>query len=225
MSTLQTLDRGLRALELVSQRPDGISVSELATELGVHRAICYRIVATLEEHLLVTRTTTGRVRLGVGLTALATWYEPAFRRDAAPILDQLADDMQATAFLSVAEGKECVAMMVAEPRDAVLTVGYRIGSRHPLGQGAAGVAILATRPESPEDSEAVRTARANGYSLTRGQLERGAVGLASGIRIAGPVGVALERSVGVVAINDLDVDRAAKTVRRAADNIEALLRS
>ncbi|HEV7787535.1 MAG TPA: helix-turn-helix domain-containing protein, partial [Pseudonocardia sp.] len=48
MSTLQTLDRGLSVLELVSQRPAGVSVAELAAALDVHRAICYRIVATLE---------------------------------------------------------------------------------------------------------------------------------------------------------------------------------
>jgi len=42
---LQTLDRGLRALNFVSLQPRGALVSEIAEELGVHRAIAYRIVS------------------------------------------------------------------------------------------------------------------------------------------------------------------------------------
>ncbi len=61
MSTLQTLDRGLRALDVVAQSAAGISVADLARELDVHRAICYRIVATLEAHGLVARTADGRI--------------------------------------------------------------------------------------------------------------------------------------------------------------------
>ena len=38
MSTLQTLDRGLEAIDIVSRRAAGISPAELADELGVHRA-------------------------------------------------------------------------------------------------------------------------------------------------------------------------------------------
>src|SRR5699024_6621585 len=35
---LQTLDRGLEAVELISKRTAGISPADLAEELGVHRA-------------------------------------------------------------------------------------------------------------------------------------------------------------------------------------------
>ncbi|MFD2395773.1 IclR family transcriptional regulator [Prauserella oleivorans] len=148
MSTLQTLDRGLRALEVISHSPRGISVAELAKELDVHRAICYRIVATLEDHLLVARTEDGRVRLAVGVAVLASRFEPQLHLDARPLLQALANETHATAFVSAAEGQDCVAVQVAEPDDQLLTVGYRVGSRHPLDKGAAGIAILALRPRS-----------------------------------------------------------------------------
>lgn len=224
MSTLQTLDRGLRALEIVSQSANGISVADLAKELDVHRAICYRIVATLETHLLVSRTGEGRIRLGAGVAVLGSRFEPRFTREARPLLHALANEVQATAFVSAAEGDECVAIMVAEPENTVLTVGYRVGSRHPLSRGAAGIAILATRPEAPGDPEAVREARRLGYSLTRGELERGAVGIASGLRVAeaGPGIPAVEHSVGVVAIDGLDTARAAEAVMRTARKLEQL---
>ncbi|WP_115944981.1 IclR family transcriptional regulator [Amycolatopsis thermalba] len=225
MSTLQTLDRGLRALEVISQSPNGISVAELAKELDVHRAICYRIVATLEEHLLVARTEDGWVRLAVGLAVLASRFAPQFHLDARPLLKALANETHATAFISAAEGQSCVAEQVAEPDDQVLTVGYRVGSRHPLTRGAAGLAILALRPEEPGEPEAVRVARRDGYSLTRGELERGAVGVAAGIRVPARLGTAtaVERSVGVVAIEGLDTETAAQAVLRTARQLEQLL--
>lgn len=225
MSTLQTLDRGLRALELISHSPGGVSIAELSRRLDVHRAICYRIVATLEQHLLVARTDDGRVRLAVGVAVLASRFEPQFTVDAKPLLHALANETHATAFISAAEGQDCVAVLVAEPDDTVLTVGYRVGSRHPLTKGAAGIAILATRPERPDDPEAVRQARRDGYSLTKGELERGAVGVAAGIRVPTAVGASMpvERCVGVVAIEGLDTELAARAVCRTARRLEDLL--
>lgn len=225
MSTLQTLDRGLRALDIVAQAPAGISVADLAKELDVHRAICYRIVATLEAHALVTRAEDGRIRLGVGAAVLASRFEPQFARDAAPLLRALANETRATAFVSVAEAADCVVIMVAEPEGTLLKVGYRVGSRHPLDQGAAGIAILAMRPEQPRDSDAVRQARADGFSLTRGQLEHGAVGIAAGIALPANLAATagFERSVGVVAIDGLDTDQAAAAVQRTARRLAVLV--
>ncbi|MEU3270019.1 helix-turn-helix domain-containing protein [Saccharomonospora sp. NPDC006951] len=225
MSTLQTLDRGLRALDVISKAQGGITVAELAGELSVHRAICYRIVATLEEHLLITRADDGRLRLAVGIAVLASRFEPEFAADAKPLLHNLANDTHATAFVSAADGGDCVAILVAEPEGTVLTVGYKVGSRHPLTQGAAGIAILATRPEDPRDSDAVRQAREAGYSLTRGELERGAVGIAAGIRLPEAVRASglVERCVGVVAIEGLDTGSAAEAVMRTARQFESLL--
>ncbi|WP_305093022.1 IclR family transcriptional regulator [Prescottella sp. R16] len=225
MSTLQTLDRGLRALDLVAQSPSGISVADLSRELDVHRAICYRIVATLEAHALVARTADGRIRLGVAAAVLSSRFEPQFAGDVQPLLHALADETRATAFVSAAQGPNCVVIMVAEPEDTLLRVGYRVGSSHPLDRGAAGIAILALRPETSRDPEEVRRARAEGYSLTRGQLEHGAVGIASGIALPEGTGssAGLERSVGVVAIDGLDTDRAAAAVMRTAREIEHLI--
>ena len=61
------------------------------------------------------------------------------------------------------------------PDSALLSVSYRVGSRHPVTRGAAGLAIASLRPETPDDPPAVRQAREDGYSVTRGQLQPGAV--------------------------------------------------
>ena len=66
-NTLQTLDRGLQVLALIANRAGGWSIAELAAELGVHRAIAYRLVATLEQHGLIARLRDGRIVTGAGV--------------------------------------------------------------------------------------------------------------------------------------------------------------
>lgn len=215
MSTLQTLDRGLLALDLISRRPVGITVAELADELGVHRAVCYRIITTLEGHNLVVRADHGRVRLGAGVAAYSERFLAHLRRASQPILQELANATGATAFLSIAEGSDSVAIAVAESENALLRVGYRVGSRHPLDMAASGRAILAMRPETGRDSDTVRTARREGIAFSSGEIEQGAAGAAAGIvGLGGTHG--LEASVGVVAIGELNRETVAAMVRHAA---------
>ncbi|TQE98837.1 MAG: helix-turn-helix domain-containing protein [Spiribacter salinus] len=217
-ATLQTLDRGLQALDLIGRRTGGVTIAELAEELDVHRAIAYRIVATLQTHGLVSRTAEGTIRLGAGIARLAAGFEPQLRDVALPLLQSLADTARATAFISVAQGDECVVVHVVEPEVGLLRVGYRVGSRHPLSLGAAGIAILAGREPQPHDPDAVRQARADGYSLTRGQLQEGAVGVASPLADARRTG-GLEACVGLVAMNDLNTEAAIGAVKATARTI------
>ncbi len=224
-NTLQTLDRGLQALSIISQQEGGTSVADLAGLLEVHRAIAYRLVSTLEAHGFVARGSDGQLRLGAGLMTLASRFEPQLRSIAWPLLYQLAQDTQAAAFVSVPQDKECVAILVAEPEGGVLRVAYRVGSRHPLTSGAAGIAILAGRPEAPGDPEAVREARSSGLSVTRSQLQRGAVGVASFVRDADGRPLGFEASLGVVALDDLDIAHATAAVVACARKLATSLRS
>ena len=74
-TTLQTLDRGLAVLATLADAPLGLKPAELAQRLDVHKAIAYRLVATLETHGLVRRLADGRVVLGAGLIPLAAKVE------------------------------------------------------------------------------------------------------------------------------------------------------
>ncbi len=224
MATLQTLDRGLRALAFVSAQERGVPVAAIAEELGVHRAIAYRIVDTLQAHGLVTRTSEGRVRLGAAAATLSRRFAPQLMTVGRPVLHELADRTRATSFVSVAESNECVVVMAEECRGQVLRVSYSEGARHSLHRGAAGVAILATRPESSHDSEDVRTARSQGYSVTHGQLQTGATGVSVGLAAIPSLRAAgIEASIGVVALGDLDVDLAVRESRTAATRLGTLL--
>lgn len=221
-TTLQTLDRGLKALKIIAEHDGTVSVATLAETLDVHRAIAYRIVATLEGHELVVRGKEGGLRLGAGIALLAGHFQPQLQRVAQPLLEQLAHQTRATAFVSVTEGDEAVVILVAEPNEGLLRVGYRLGSRHPLSQGAAGIAILAGRPPRSNDSETLREARQQGYSMTRGQLQKGAVGVASPI-VTRRADAGMESCVGVVAMEDLDIERAATAVMACSRRLAELM--
>ncbi|WP_101068631.1 IclR family transcriptional regulator [Roseovarius salinarum] len=220
---LQTLDRGIEVLLLLARTPGGLKVGELATRLDLHRAAAYRIVATLADHGMVQRTDGGRVILGPGAYLLGAHAGDSLRDLARPVLEDLAERTGATAFLSMAQGGECVVVLTAEPQEAFLNIHYRVGTRHPIDRGAAGIAILATRPEQPDDPEDVRFARAHGYSVTRGQLQKGAVGVSSAVDLAGGGFSGMEFSVGVVALEDLDLERAPDAVRAAARKLSGTL--
>ena len=75
----QTLDRGIRALEMVAAAPGGMTVQEVADRLEVHRTIAHRLLATLADHHLVARGPDNRFRAGGGLTALANGLQSTLR--------------------------------------------------------------------------------------------------------------------------------------------------
>lgn len=219
MTTLQTLERGIDALGLISEAPEGLTVARIADALGVHRAIAYRIVATLEARGLVTRGGDGRVMIGGGLMRLAGSFEPQFRAAARPLLVELARETRATSCIAVAEGAECVVLMVEEAGEGFLRVAYRLGSRHPLTRGATGIAILSGRPPRPDDTAEVIRAREDGYSITSGQLQRGAKGVASPILRPESPRLPLEPCVAVVSIDELDVPVATAAVQHCAERL------
>ncbi|WP_182524270.1 IclR family transcriptional regulator [Nocardioides dongkuii] len=189
--TSQTLDRGLRVLEVLSDAPGGLTVTELAGRLGVNRTVVYRLVSTLEQHALVRKDARGRLHVGLGVLHLASAVQPALRDVAVPVLRRLAEEVGCTAHLTVADGEEALALAVVEPSWTDYHVSYRVGSRHPLGQGAAGKAILAGRDRGREGPA---------YVATTGELQPGARGVAAPMR--GLRG--FEASVGIVTLGDLD---------------------
>ena len=187
--TSQTLGRGLEVLELLARSPHGLTITEVAAAVGVNRTVVYRLVATLEQHGLARRDGHGRLHVGLAVLALARGLQPVLREIAVPVLRTLAEELGATAHLTVAEGEDALAIAVVEPSWTDFHVSYRVGARHRLTQGAAGKAILLARAA---DSGV-------GYVETVGELQPGARGIAAPVRdVEG-----LEASVGIVTLGDL----------------------
>jgi DNA-binding IclR family transcriptional regulator len=202
--TAQTLDRGLRVLAVLAATPGGLTVTEIAARLEINRTVVYRLVSTLEQHALTRRDGRGRVHVGLGVLHLASGVQPVLRDLAVPILRTLAEEVGATAHLTVADGEEGMALAVVEPSWTDYHVAYRVGSRHPLTRGAGGKAILLARERSAE-----------AYAFSSGELQTGASGLAAPVH--GVEG--LDASVGIVTLGELDVDAIGPKVTAAADEV------
>ncbi|MFI7638071.1 IclR family transcriptional regulator [Nonomuraea sp. NPDC049400] len=217
----KTIDTGLRLLEILRQHPDGLTITELAQLAGIHRNAVSRHLAALGNHRLVARIGT-RYTLGLGIVELNAAVQHRLRSAAASALQLLADACNATAFITVLDIDEsqAVVLTVAEPRVSQIHVSYRAGTRHPADRGASGIAILAGRPHHPGERTAITEARVAGYSVTAGELQPGAWGVAAPIRTAGRPA---DASVGVVTIGGRDENEIAPLVLGAATEIARLL--
>ncbi|MET8334134.1 IclR family transcriptional regulator [Streptosporangium canum] len=203
----QTLERGLRLLRLLADGRRGRTPTELAGELGLSRPAVYRLLTTLQSEGFVRRDRDGRVHLGFGVLVLARAVQPLLREGALPTLRGLAEEVGATAHLTVAEGDDGLAVAVVEPSWTDMHVAYREGSRHPLTRGAAGLAVLALRQGRTD------------YVTTEGQLQEGARGIAAPV----PGVPWLEASVGVVAFTPLDPEVVGPRVAAAAAELATAL--
>ncbi|MGA4856065.1 IclR family transcriptional regulator [Streptomyces koyangensis] len=215
----QTLARGLLALELVAGQPRGMAVQDVAQHLGVHRTIAYRILVTLAEHHLVVRASDGRYRAGSGTVTLARGYAAGVREAALPVLRRTAEQLGATVALVTAEGNEAVAVAVAEPLSVNYLLSYRVGSRNPVGVGAAGLALAALRPPEPDESPEVTQAREQGYARTFGRIEPGAYGVAVPLHLVDP---ALHMCVNLITWREDVADASLPAMRAVAEEISGL---
>lgn len=198
---------------MVADSPEGLTVTELSTQLGVGRTVVYRLVVTLESHALIRRGADGRCRLGLGLLTLGRAVQPALRDAAIPALRLLADAVSATAHLTIAEGGDGLTALVVEPSRSDVHVAVRLGARQPLEATAGGRAVLAARAAAGRPSDPP-------------WIVASADGVTGGHGIAVPlVGVpGLEASVGVVAVGELADAEVGPRVARAAGEIARVLR-
>lgn len=216
----QTLARGLRALEIVAAAQGGAGIQEVADELGVHRTVAYRLLSTLADFRLVSRGADGRFRPGAGLAALAQGSVTSLRELATPYLRELAEDLESTISLLVAEGDEAIAIAVVEPANARYHLSFREGSRHPLDRGSAGIALQSASPPRSGEATEVRKARKEGHASTHGQVEPGAYGVAAPLRLRPGTPPAC---VNVITYRRDIAERAAGAVVEAARRIDTAL--
>jgi DNA-binding IclR family transcriptional regulator len=219
--TSKTLHNGIQVLELLSRSPHGLSLTEIAEGVGVHRTVAHRLVRTLEEHRLCKRGPFKRITLGPGLVALAESVEADLRQVAGPVLAELAESQGATAHLVVPEGEnEARALMVVEPRRATAHIAFRTGRVDPIDKGSAGLALLAAMPPRPGEREEVALARERGYAVSHAEVTNAVTGVSAAVvgRSSDPVA-----SVGVSLLELDDPAPFGAAVREAAGRIAGMV--
>jgi DNA-binding IclR family transcriptional regulator len=128
---------------------------------------CHRYVTTLADVSMLERGSAGRIRLGVGLIALAGAYleGDTLRTAARPYLVKLVAACGETSHLGRLSGNGVVYVDKVECDKSVRLVS-RIGSTTPLHCSAMGKSILAALPAQERDSRlSGATERPTEYTL------------------------------------------------------------
>ncbi|WP_186245966.1 IclR family transcriptional regulator [Mycobacterium simulans] len=220
MTGSQTLARGLTALQLIAASPTGLTMQDVADQVGVHRTIAYRLLSTLAQFRLVTKGEDGRYRPAGGLAVLGASFDHNLRQVCLPTLRSLADELGTTVSLLVAEGDEQVAIAVIVPTQVAYQLAFHEGSRYPLDRGAAGIALLSSMRPRPGERDLVAAARERGWVMTHGEIEPNTYGLAVAVQRPAP---SPPTCINLISHREDVVMRGKDAVIKAARQLSALL--
>lgn len=228
----KTADQALVILEYVAEHGP-IGTSELARQLGLHRTVVHRLLATLHARSFVRRVPEGYLP-GVTLLRISQFVEPELVAAARPVLESLASQHGETFILTIASEDDAVQIEQCAGANHLVRVELTLGFRHPLYRGASGRSILAFLPEDEidrliaqaDDPAAIRRqlaiVRRDGFATSRDELSEGVHGVSVPVLVQGnAIG-----SIGVV-VPETRAEAAAelvKTLSRAATTIARSVR-
>jgi DNA-binding IclR family transcriptional regulator len=201
---LQTADRTLQVLLQFRTQAEALTVTDIATRLGLHRSTASRLVSTMEARGFLERDAGGKLlRLGpevarIGRIALA---DRELATVARPVLTGLAADTGETVTLAVPMDGQVMTVAQAEGSYFVSS-GKWVGIRTPLHCAADGKVLLAfdgarvnpagltrrtkrTIVDRKALARELETVRQRGFAIAEGELEEGLVGVAVPVWEAG----------------------------------------
>ena len=150
----RTLRRGLQVLDaVVASGSGGARVVDLCRTVDLERATVHRLLATLREAGYVVAQ--GRFRYVAGPRlglAQQAQHLPNLAVQLQPVLERVSAACGDAAFAIVREGalSHCIARQVGSHPVQVLVI--QVGTRQPLGVGAAGLALLSALPDAQVDA-------------------------------------------------------------------------
>jgi DNA-binding IclR family transcriptional regulator len=228
---LSTVERAVQVMSAMSRYPDGLSLGELAREVGSNKQAVFRITKTLAAYdLVASDAKTGKLHLGAGLLRLADAIAPQFdlRKIAVPVLSQLRTQTGETACLHVRFGKGRVCIAQVESRHELRWIA-ELGKPLPL-TGAPGKVFQAfpresRRSRSREGKESgLEIVRKLGYAVARNETVAGVSSISAPVFDQSRSVVAAVTVMGPSARFGTDLRTHASAVSKAAKKISDLLR-
>jgi len=141
---VQSVDRALYVLELLARRGEA-GVTELASDIGVHKSTVSRLLAALEERELVEQAfERGKYRLGFGILRLANAVSGRLdvTRQGREICERLALEVGETVNIAVLRSEYAVNVDQARGPSAISTHNW-VGELTPLHATSSGKVLLA----------------------------------------------------------------------------------
>ncbi len=148
---VSSLARGIKIIELLVEK-ECMSVTEVASELDIHRTVSHRFLATLHELGYVKKDKQSRYRLSFRLFEMGMKLSNAFdiRQIARPYMQELASMSNETVNMGQLDGHEVIIIDKIVSRE-VLRRDLMIGARLPLHASAQGKILLALLPEKDQE--------------------------------------------------------------------------
>lgn len=142
------LNSGLDVLECLAAHSEPLSMTEIATAIGMAKSSVSQLLATLQERALVRRLPDQRYVIGIRAWEIGCRAGPVgFGRLALPHMAQLSRDISEGVALGVLEFDHTVCIQLVDSPN-VLRVHACIGDHTPAHCVSTGLAMLATLPDA-----------------------------------------------------------------------------
>ena len=147
-----SLARGLKILELLAEK-GGLSVSEVAAHLDIHRSVSHRYLATLRDLGYLIQEPSSHYRLSFRLFELGMQVINTLEINqiARPFMLELAKATNESVNFGLLDGNEIIYIDKIQSSE-ILRMDLAIGTRVPVYCAALGKAILAYLPEEEQKS-------------------------------------------------------------------------
>ena len=140
---IQVIARAARVLRAIEDRPDGLSLGQIAKKVGLPRSTVQRIVGALSTEGFVSAGGHGSgVRIGPGLVRLAACAGSSTPEIIAPHLRTLGDQVGETVDLAILSGGSAMFVDQVQGKQRLVALSA-VGERFPLHCTANGKAMLA----------------------------------------------------------------------------------
>jgi DNA-binding IclR family transcriptional regulator len=192
---LQTVDRSLQVLEIISEHPSGLTTKQIEEVIGLNKVTVHRLLATLENRGFVERIGNTYI-IGLKMVELSSMKlnNIELKTEAAPYLRELVNNFKRPVQLAILEDKEAIFIEKMESVNT-LRMYSQIGRRIPLYCAAVGKALLfqekdevileklgsvkfqkftpTTLENANEVLEEIKEGRKRGYAIDNEEHERG----------------------------------------------------
>lgn len=118
--SVQSVDRTFDLLELLARFPEGLSLSTITSDIGLHKSTVHRLLGSLKDRGYIEQESdSGRYRLGLAFIALAGPYlnQLDLKNVAEPEMRRLSDTIGVTVYLAALRDDEVVYLDKVERYD------------------------------------------------------------------------------------------------------------
>lgn len=147
----QSLSRGMRLIEFLSDYPNGCPLAKISERTGLNKSTAHRLLKSLQSMGYVTPAhTPGSYRLTSKLVALGYKTYSSFNiiKLADPYLEKINLEIGDTVNFSTREGNNYILIYKLEPTTGILRTRFYVGQRLLLYCSAMGKIYLAYSPDS-----------------------------------------------------------------------------